>query len=399
MSFNLFKNVFGSVSVLAKAMDNTIDSFTDELIKNLKNFGFDNTDELLSSEESVRNFRENVVVKAFDVFSEFKMKIKKPKSDKGEEEKKRTTGFILFNIEKRESLKANQPDAKFEVIGKLVGDAWKQLSVEEQEEYNKKAAKINGVEYKKNNKEKTTLPNCSEEGCTKKCKSEAIDGQYFCADHKKKEKKPLETCAHIKKGGIKCSTMVKDGNTFCSKHKEKTDSTGDAEKIIKEKIKKPVSQSQDDKKDTDSSKKTEKNNEKKKSESQNVSKETKSESVAVKKADKKDSAERKFLSKCKFDFEKEFPVPISEASFWTTSKLKDQISRINIRTGLILDKTGDKTYLSALNVDGDMFEVDELPKTIIEWVKKCGILLKSDDELESEETEDEHEIAELEDDE
>lgn len=397
MSFNLFKNVFGSVSVLAKAMDNTIDSFTDELIKNLKNFGFDNTDELLSSEESVRNFKENVVVKAFDVFSEFKMKIKKPKSDKGDDDRKRTTGFILFNIEKRESLKANQPDAKFEVIGKLVGDAWKQLSVDEQEEYNKKAAKINGVEYKKTSKEKTTLPNCSEEGCTKKCKSEPVDGQYFCADHKKKEKKTLETCSHIKKGGIKCSTMVKDGNTFCSKHKDKAD--GEAEKIVKEKTKKQAGPFQDDKKVSEPSKKVEKNTEKKKVDSQAGSVDAKSEEAVVKKTDKKDSAERKFLSKCKFNFEKEFPVPISEASFWTTSKLKDQTARINIRTGLILEKTGDKTYLSALNVEGDMFEVEELPKTIIEWVKKCGIIVKNDDELELEDSEDEHQIAELEDDE
>ena len=395
MSFNLFKNVFGSVSVLAKAMDNTIDSFTDELIKNLKSFGCDNIDELIASEESKRVFRETVVVKAFDVFSEFKMKIKKPKSEKGEEERKRTTGFILFNIEKREALKANQPDAKFEVIGQLVGNAWKQLSESEQEEYNKKAAKINGVEYKKVNKEKTALPNCCEAGCTKKCKSEAIDGQYFCADHKKKEKKTPDTCSHVKKGGIRCSTTVKENNKFCSKHKDKTESADESEKNAKEIVKKVKSQ-EADKKESESSKTTAvKKTEKKKVETQVVEKE-------VKKIDKKDSAERKFLSKCKFNFEKEEPVPVTNTAFWVTSPLKDLKTRLNVKTGLILDKINDEFHLDALNVNGDMFDVEELPKTIIDWARKCGIRIRDDeteDELELDDMEETHEIAELEDDE
>jgi len=151
-TFNLFKSVFGNVATLAKAMDNNIDKFCDSLLKNLKeHYEFDT----FTEEGEYEAFKEKVVVKAFEVFSDFKVKVKKPKADGEEQEKKkRTTGFILFNLKKREEISNAKNKPSFEEIGKIIGDAWKSLSDEEKEQYNKEAAKQNGVEYKKVKKKK-----------------------------------------------------------------------------------------------------------------------------------------------------------------------------------------------------------------------------------------------------
>ena len=81
-NFNLFKTVFGNVAVMAKAMDNNIDKFCHAVLANLKeHYDFDT----LTEEGEFEEFKEKVLVKAFDVFADFKMKVKKPKVE--EEEK------------------------------------------------------------------------------------------------------------------------------------------------------------------------------------------------------------------------------------------------------------------------------------------------------------------------
>jgi hypothetical protein len=373
-TFNLFKSVFGNVATLAKAMDNNIDKFCDSLLKNLKeHYEFDT----FTEEGEYEAFKEKVVVKAFEVFSDFKVKVKKPKADGEEQEKKkRTTGFILFNLKKREEISNAKNKPSFEEIGKIIGDAWKSLSDEEKEQYNKEAAKQNGVEYKKVNKEKNTLPICEHENCEKKVKGEALDGVFLCSEHKKarQEKKPVKVCAHMKKGGIRCSTSVKEDQEFCSKHKEKK------EEEKKEK------------------KEEEKKEEKKKEE--------KKKEEPKKELSKEEKAKQKILKKCTFDFTKEKPVNIKDTNdktFWVTKGIKGSSDRVHQKTGLVLNSENDKVYLVGLNLDGELCEESDMADTILNWVEKCNIITErsksqkklvlqdSDDELE----ESEDELAEL----
>jgi len=338
-NFNLFKSVFGNIATLAKAMDNNIDKFCDSLLKNLKeHYEFDT----FTEEGEYEAFREKVVVKAFEVFSDFKVKVKKPKAEGEEQEKKkRTTGFILFNLKKREEIAKGENKPSFEEIGKIIGDAWKALSDEEKENFNKQAAKQNGVEYKKINKEKHSLPACEHENCEKKVKGEALDGVFLCAEHKKarQEKKPVKVCAHMKKGGIRCSTSVKEEQDFCSKHKE------------------------DKKEEKKAEKKVEKKEEKKIEKKEEVSKEEK--------------AKQKILKKCTFDFSKETPVNIKDKddkTFWVTKGIKGSNDRVHQKTGLVLTSENDKVYLVGLNLDGELCEESELADTILTWVEKCNII-------------------------
>jgi hypothetical protein len=333
-NFNLFKSVFGNVATLAKAMDNNIDKFCDAILTNLKqHYDFDS----FTEEGEYEEFKEKVIVKAFEVFADFKIKVKKPKTEVSEEEKKKkkTNGFILFNIEKREQLKKDNAGMSFENIGKIVGDEWAKLSEEEKEEYNKKAAEVNGVEYKKVEKKKNTLPTCSHEDCGKKVKGEAVDGVFLCADHKKqKDKKPIKICAHIKKGGIQCSTTVKDDQDFCSKHKEKTEEK-EEKKVEEKKEKKP----------------------KKKIEEE--------EEEIIPKA--------KVLASCSFKFDKERPVPISNKEFWVTQGVKGTNERANVKTGVVTKTEGNIVKFVGILIKGDLYEEEDLPTVVIDWVEKCGI--------------------------
>ena len=69
----------------------------------------------------------------------------KPKKKEGP---KKTNPFMLFSTEKREGLKAKNPDATFGELGKLAGEAWKKLSEKEQQTYKDKAAAANAKAQK-----------------------------------------------------------------------------------------------------------------------------------------------------------------------------------------------------------------------------------------------------------
>lgn len=64
---------------------------------------------------------------------------KKSKSEKSTKPRKKS-GYILFCQEQRESLKADNSDMTSQQITKELGRAWKELSDEEQAEYNEKAS-------------------------------------------------------------------------------------------------------------------------------------------------------------------------------------------------------------------------------------------------------------------
>tara|TARA_Y100000996_G_scaffold282151_1_gene222680 strand:- start:1293 stop:1946 length:654 start_codon:yes stop_codon:yes gene_type:complete len=66
--------------------------------------------------------------------------LKKPKKVKKKSKgKKKKSGFILYSMENRDKLKAENPEMKFTDISKLLGKNWKSLTDEEKEVFNKRA--------------------------------------------------------------------------------------------------------------------------------------------------------------------------------------------------------------------------------------------------------------------
>ncbi|CAO3642016.1 unnamed protein product [Cunninghamella blakesleeana] len=65
---------------------------------------------------------------------------KKTRSKKDPEAPKRgLSAYMIFSKENRERIKSENPDATFGQIGKLLGEAWKNLDDEGKQKYNKLA--------------------------------------------------------------------------------------------------------------------------------------------------------------------------------------------------------------------------------------------------------------------
>jgi len=327
MSFNVFKNMFSKVSLLAKSMDTNIDSFSDNLILNLENFGISLNDPVSflkdKDEETLKRFKQEVVYKSFEIFDQFSLKFKKPKNVLDDKtDKKRTTGFIIYNIEKRAELKKEFPSYTFEHIGKIVGDSWKELPDSEKINYNKQSATINGVEYKnKVIKEKIIFPCCSHQDCEKKVKGEMIDDKFLCTEHKKKYKSSIQ------------------------KNKIKEDILVEVHPIPSIEIVAATSQT------------------------------TKSKNVKKTKKEKQDE-KNDILKRSSFKFETEHPVDINNTEFWITNGIKGESDRINMKTGLILKIEETVVYLSGLCIDDEVYEEEDLPIVILKWIERSGITTK-----------------------
>lgn len=324
MSFNVFKNMFSKVSLLAKSMDTNIDSFSDNLILNLENFGISLNDPVSflkdKDEETLKRFKQEVVYKSFEIFDQFSLKFKKPKNvldDKSD--KKRTTGFIIYNIEKRAELKKEFPSYTFEHIGKIVGDSWKELPDSEKINYNKQSAIINGVEYKnKAIKEKIIFPCCSHQDCEKKVKGETIDDKFLCTDHKKKYK------SSMKKNKLSIDIPAEITVVLTSPEPKK----------VKTSVKKTKKEKQD--------------------------------------VIEKDNV----LKYSSFKFETEHPVDIHNKEFWVTNGIKGESDRINMKTGLILKIEEPNVYFSGLCINDEVYEEETLPEIILKWIERSGITTK-----------------------
>ena len=71
-----------------------------------------------------------------------KVKILKEKKIKDENAPKRAkSAYMIFCDKKRQDIKDSNPDMKMSDISKLLGSAWKEISPEKKEKYNKKAEK------------------------------------------------------------------------------------------------------------------------------------------------------------------------------------------------------------------------------------------------------------------
>ncbi|KAJ3325331.1 Non-histone chromosomal protein 6 [Boothiomyces sp. JEL0866] len=71
-----------------------------------------------------------------------KKKVTKAKKDKDPNApKKGLSAFMIYSQENRARIKEENPNATFGEMGKLIGNAWKELSDEDKAEYLDKAAK------------------------------------------------------------------------------------------------------------------------------------------------------------------------------------------------------------------------------------------------------------------
>ena len=81
----------------------------------------------------------------------------------------------------------------------------------------------------------------------------------------------------------------------------------------------------------------------------------------------------KIIQYCKFRFDKELPVPLSNLEFWKTNGIKESTNRIHLGSNLILNTVNDVTYLIGLSIDGMVYEKCDLPISILRWCEKSGI--------------------------
>lgn len=303
MSFNFFKTTFGNIASLAKDMDKNIDVFCSQLIHNLEEYG------ITVPKDDNGRFKEEVILKSFDAFSNFKIKIRKSKQEDAVDlEKKRTTGFILFSSKKRDEIKETRPNVTFEEIGKIIGDAWKELPSKEKEKYNREAAVKNGVEYKeKVEKEKIILPYCAYDKCERKVKTNSVNGVYWCSEHKKKEAKMKEEKTELTEGT----------------RPEKQEVKAKKEEVVEEEEVIP-----------------------------------KSEIINH--------------CEFKFNKEKPVPIT-NETFWKTNGirGSKDRIHIATGL--VLFAPSRDRVYLQGLNIDGTLYEKCDIPVCILKWVENCGI--------------------------
>ena len=360
MSFNFFKNNFATIATIAKNMDNNIDAFCIQLASHLESvFGF------TIKENDIQRFKDDVVLKSFGSFETHSVKVKKNKLEEEDKPKKRTTGFILFNMKKREELILQSHEATFEEIGKMVGNAWKKLSETEKETYNREAALQNGVEYKeKVVKEKTVLPNCSYEGCVRRCKGEAIDGIFLCSEHKKRDKKQKKEILTLRgdSRSLDEQSSSRSHSDSESKNKEENPVVSGGKKVKTEKqskVEEVVSEVIDKK----SSKK-----------------------IVESDSEEEDIPKSKILSHCSFKFNKEKPVKLSDGDFWQFRGIKGSEKLIHLKTNLVVNVNNKRVYLVGLSINENVYEKYDLPNVILKWCDESGIVVDEEtpqlDELE-----------------
>jgi len=209
-------------------------------------------------------------------------KIKESKPKRG------ISAYIAFSNEKRDEVRAANPEAKITDVSTMLGKMWKSLSKEEQDEYKVKAGKIN--------EEREKNPSSSRKASSKKGSKKGST-----------KSKPKHTCEFILKKGDRadepCGTGVKseepnhEGKFYCSKHlkslvekenksskkSDKKSSKKSSKKSDDEKPKKKVKKSDDEEEEKKPKKKAEKKP-KNESDDEEEEEEKKPKKKAVKKA-------------------------------------------------------------------------------------------------------------------
>jgi hypothetical protein len=380
----VFRNAVSGIIHTSKFMNEKVDPFCDSIIQMVQELNSD----LLQEDQDCEAFKQGIKTRMDIFFKGNVLRISKPKLESAP--KRGINGYTLFVKETRETIAQKYNITEFADMGRHAGAEWAALSKDEKSEWNSKAEAINeekGIVKKDQvEKVKKTLPTCEHEDCTKQVRSDAVDGVYLCADHKKKEVKGFNTCTYVNKHGIKCSTLVKDEGSACAKHTKSDDKKEEkkvekkveekkAEKKEEKKVEKKVEEKKVEEKKAE--KKVEKKVEEKKVEKKVEKKEAKPVAKAASKAVKK-------FSDIKFDFENEEAKTISDnEEYWNLSK------KIN-KTNWFMHPTN-KIVFEKIGEDGEEFkfigvatlgsveehEEEEIPSEIIRWVEDCGFTIEN----------------------
>lgn len=405
MSFvSTLKAITNKVNSIAKAMDEKVEIFADEVLSIITDYDYDFFSRSDDGERDRADMKASIV-KLFDMF-------------KPEEKPKHINGYILFCQENREDCMRRNLGISNTDLTKALSVEWKALDDEERAKYNTRAktTPAQTAEEKKAKRSASKKPSapkvtCDYVGCDKVVKNptQHTDGCTYCATHFKKvvadeKKAATPKCQHESKDGKTCTSDAINGE-WCARHMKKS-SPSESPKSAP--VAAPVAEEKKDK-NKSVSKKTDKKSEK--PEEKKDAKDSAKEKLAA--AEKK-MAETKAKVSAKsspasapaspitkgFNFKTEKPVSITnEPEWWTCNGIKfDGVnkSRLHKKTGLVLALSENK--LQGMFVDGKAIQLEDVSEDIKNWVKKCGIQTEDEEdmdlELDEELTDDESEIDE-----
>ncbi len=396
MSFlSTLKTVSNKINAIAKAMDEKVDTFADEVIGLIENYDSDFFAMSDDSERDRSDMKENIK----KLFSIFEAEQKKPKN---------INGYILFTKEQREACAKRNPEMTPTQLTSALSVEWKALDQEERDEYNTRAKSVapqteEEKKAKRSSSKKPSKPQvtCDYSGCDKVVKNptQHTDGCTYCATHFKKvvsdeKKAATPKCQHVAKDDKKCTSDAVNGE-WCTRHMKKSSP-------VVAPVAEPVADKKADK-NKSVSKKAEEKKEAPKSAKDSVKEklaaaEKKMEEAKAKASPKTSPATAPASPIAKgFNFKTEKARSIADEPEWWNCKgfRFDGVNknRLHKETGIVLDISEPK--LIGTFIDGKVTVLADVPEVVKAWAKKCGIQVEDeedmdiqlDEELESEDEE------------
>ena len=382
MSFlSALKTVTNKINSIAKAMDEKVDTFADEVLSIVTEY---DQDFFAMSDNSERDRADmkNKIIKLFEMFQPDN----KPKN---------INGYILFTKEQREDCIRRNLGMSPTQITSALSVEWKALDQEERDAYNARAKTVapqteEEKRAKRSSSKKPSKPQvtCDYSGCDKVVKNptQHTDGCTYCATHFKKvvsdeKKAATPKCQHVGKDDKKCVSDAVNGE-WCTRHMKKSSP-----------VVAPVAEPVSEKKAADKNKSVSKKAEEKPKSDKKSSKDSVEEKLAA--AEKKmDEAKAKASSPksapasapaspaSKFNFKTESPVKTTEdPEYWICVGIKfDGVnkSRLHKKSGLVL-KLGEDV-LEGTFINGKATKLNDLSDDTKAWARKCGITVEDDDE-------------------
>ena len=367
MSFvSTLKTITNKINSIAKAMDEKVDSFADEVLSIVEAYDanfFANADDA----ETDRADMKAAIKGLFSMFEEQK----KPKN---------INGYNLFCQETRADCAKRNADKDLnplQVTAALAAE-WKALDQSERDEYNTRAKSIAPMSdeekrAKRSSSKKPSKPQvtCDYSGCDKTVKNptQHTDGCTYCATHFKKvvsdeKKAATPKCQHTGKDDKKCTSDAINGE-WCSRHMKKTSVSPKTSPVVA-----PVVAD----KNKSVSKKKDESVEKKSAEKKPVEKKSSIEEKLAAAEKRMEEIKSKSPEAKGFDFKKEKPVSIvSDPEYWTfkNCKIEGTKCRLHKPTGIVLHE--EDNVLVALLKDGQQVSLDDIPQAVKTWVIKCDI--------------------------
>ncbi len=392
MSFlSTLKTVSNKINSIAKAMDDKVENFADEVIGLIIDY---NEDFFAMSDDGEKD-RADMKAAIIKLFGMFQPEDKKPKN---------INGYILFTKEQRDACMRRNLGVSPTDLTKALSVEWKALEQSERDDYNTRAKSVapqteEEKKAKRSSSKKPSKPQvtCEFSGCDKVVKNptQHTDGCTYCATHFKKvvadeKKAATPKCHHVGKEGKECTSDAVNGE-WCTRHMKK--SSPSVSPVVA-----PVAEKEEKKAANKSvSKKSEKPEKEEKSAKDSVKE--KLAAAEKKMAEAKAKASPSTASTSSpiakgFSFKTTVPVSITEKPEWWICKgikLEGEKQRLHKETGLVLHLT--ENNLLGSFVDGKFTKADDMFQEQIAWAKQCGLTVnegEEDIELDEElETEDE----------